>query len=78
MNEDPSIASTAQLDDNANSFYLSQAFYDVQKLLVQEKGEDKYYEIRNKKARGFKRCMDDILKREQIVVDSIYYPVGQK
>ena len=32
-----------------NALFSNSVFYDVQKLLIQEKGEDKYYPVFNKK-----------------------------
>jgi hypothetical protein len=38
---------------------MQPGFYDVQKLMVQEKGEDRYYELRAKKLKKFKLHIDD-------------------
>ena len=61
-----------------NSFFLNQNFYDVQKLIRQEKGEDKYDELKRKKTDQFQNFIDDKLRREELSMGLHFYQVGNK
>lgn len=61
-----------------NSFFLNQNFYDVQKLIRQEKGEDKYDELKRKKTDQFQNFIDDKIRREELSMGLHFYQVGNK
>ena len=45
----PEEIDLAETQTTHNALFSNSVYYDVQKLMIQEKGEDKYYPIYNKK-----------------------------
>jgi flagellar biosynthesis regulator FlbT len=42
-----------------NTMFLNPSYYDVQKLLINEKGDERYNELRRKKNKRIQQILDD-------------------
>jgi len=61
-----------------NALFSNSVFYDVQKLMIQEKGEDKYYAIYNKKKEQQQMELDSYNCQQEMIEKVNHASVGRQ
>jgi len=85
LNADEDVELAGASDDAASGnqtynsgFYgqLQSKYFDVQRLFIQERGEEKYYDLQLKKKRAFQSILDDQFRREELLTKLQFFTLG--